>query len=225
MLILFCSVACLHINGRFYNKLSQYQPETLVAGVCYSYDIEDNEKVDENSKEFLDFGNFIVYNVMILFIIHPIWSMTTKILVAFGCIVFIQVGYYSLGLLGKMWHVHILPGLPFPVITFFTINIDDINSFCGHMNQFMISSFSFNSNFECNRIKKSSCTYCLCLSIFFIRSQSKYFFVNYYITKKMSFKVDSNFVLMKLFQNLLKVTSIKLFVSLIIKHILSLIQK
>jgi len=66
--------------------------------------------------------------------------MTTKILVAFGCIVFIQVGYYSIELIGKMWHVRILPGLPLPVITFslYAIIVDFfMNLFCGHMNEIM----------------------------------------------------------------------------------------
>ncbi len=72
MLILFCSVACLHFNGRFYETFLQYQSKVVIPDAYFSYDIEDNEEDDGNSKESLGLGDFTVYNLMILFIMRPI---------------------------------------------------------------------------------------------------------------------------------------------------------
>jgi len=76
--------------------------------------------------------------------------------------------------------------------TYFTINIGDIYSFCGHINTIMIvcspyqflmtSFFSFNSNFECSRIKKLLDM--LSLLVYLYSILVKIFFADYYATKK-----------------------------------------
>ncbi|CAF2808452.1 unnamed protein product [Rotaria sp. Silwood2] len=62
---------------------------------------------------------------------HPAWSIITKIFVALGCKVSILVGFYGTRLIGHMWHLHDMPGLPCPVVCFsmYTIIVDFIMNY------------------------------------------------------------------------------------------------
>jgi hypothetical protein len=55
---------------------------------------------------------------MVLFIQLPLWSMTTKILVVFGCIISIQIGQCGTICIRQLWRLVGVPGLPLPVIIF-----------------------------------------------------------------------------------------------------------
>jgi len=99
MLTCFFSYACLHISGLFYNVRAPKKSKGDVFTVYLPYDLEDSDEDVENPKECLGLGDFMVFNLMILFIIHPAWSMITKIFVALGCIVSIQIGYHVTGLI------------------------------------------------------------------------------------------------------------------------------
>jgi len=115
-------------------------------GLYYTYDIDDiyndkkNFKDDINAEEYLNrnkfdyksglvlgLGDFFVFNQMVLFILFPEWSLPTKILVAFGCIISIQIGQCCTAYIHQLWEVLFVPGLPLPVITFsmyaFILNI------------------------------------------------------------------------------------------------------
>jgi hypothetical protein len=131
MLTCFFSYACLHINGLYYNLRSPKKSKADVFSVYLPYDSEDSDEDDENPKTCLGLGDFIVFNLMILFIIYSAWSMITKTFVAFGCIISIQIGDHVTGLIGQMWHVRVMPGLPCSVISFslYTIIVDFIMNY------------------------------------------------------------------------------------------------
>ncbi len=82
----------------------------------FTYDIKDEE--NNNSKECLGLGDFNTFNLMLLSIMDPDWSVTTKMFVGFGCIICILVGDNGTRFIGKLWRTHIMPGLPFPVVVF-----------------------------------------------------------------------------------------------------------
>jgi len=77
----------------------------------------DYKKTDEN-RLFLGLGDFSIFNLMVLFILRPIWSLTTKILVTFGCIISIHVGQYGTLYIRRLSQRIGVPALPLPVITF-----------------------------------------------------------------------------------------------------------
>jgi len=67
----------------------------------------------------LGLGDFIFYNLMILFILSPLSSIEIKICVGIGCIIFIEIIRFD-----RFWNkIKARPGLPLSVITY-TILID-----------------------------------------------------------------------------------------------------
>jgi hypothetical protein len=157
-----CSCTTMHHRGNGYRIYKSWTSQPLLPGVFYTYDDDDMEKnkrsyiivefVDtekyfhENkfryerktydSRESLGLGDFFVFNLMILFILQPQWSITTKIFVVIGCIINIQVSEYGTSYLIQSWQLSGGPALPFPVIIYslyiiilnviiYAINIDD----------------------------------------------------------------------------------------------------
>ena len=84
----------------------------------YAENYLNNENLDYENRLFLGLGDFSVFNLMVLFIPLPTWSLTIKILVVFGCIISIQVGQCSTAYIHRLWQLAVVPGLPFSVITF-----------------------------------------------------------------------------------------------------------
>jgi len=131
MLIYFFSYACLHIRGLQYKGRPSVMSKAFRFNLYLPHDIEDNDADVKNPKEGLGLGDFMVFNLMILFIIHPAWSMITKIFVIFGCIVSIQIGFCWMRLIRQTWHLHAIPALPCSVISFslYTIIVDFIMNY------------------------------------------------------------------------------------------------
>jgi hypothetical protein len=76
------------------------------------------DKLDYQTGLFLGLGDFFVFNQMILFILLPLWSMITKILVVCGCIIAIQFGQCGTAYVHRLSKLSGVPGLTLPVITF-----------------------------------------------------------------------------------------------------------
>jgi len=83
----------------------------------------------------LGLGDFLFYNLMVLFILPPLSSIEMKICIGIGCIIFIQIGYIitirtSIYAKGNLF----IPALPLPVIAFsaymILLNVfrEDLNS-------------------------------------------------------------------------------------------------
>jgi hypothetical protein len=71
-----------------------------------------------NNDECLGLGDFLGFNLMILFLLQPQWLIATKIFVVIGCIISIQIGRCGTSRLIQIWQISDAPGLPFPVVTF-----------------------------------------------------------------------------------------------------------
>jgi len=67
----------------------------------------------------LGVGDFFYYNLMVLFLLSPLPPMTSKICVAIGGIICIQVGYMATIWIAALWNVeNSVPGIPLPVVTY-----------------------------------------------------------------------------------------------------------
>ncbi|CAF4511027.1 unnamed protein product [Rotaria socialis] len=108
------SVISLHYKGHFYN-ISSNLPRYDTYLPC---DIEDYDENDKSPKVSLDLGDFTIFNFMPFSIMHPAYSIITKIFVTLECIVFIQVDYNIKRLIARMWHLRGIPDLPCPVVFF-----------------------------------------------------------------------------------------------------------
>jgi hypothetical protein len=140
------SVASSHPDEHLRKILTNWSSNSSPSGAYYTYDIADiyeskennnydgfeveantesglnndqfhYEKTHEN-RLFLGVGDFFYFNLIVLFILHPIWSMTTKSLVVFGCIISIHVSQYSTMYIRRLWQLIDVPVLPLPMITF-----------------------------------------------------------------------------------------------------------
>ncbi len=133
MFILFyCSIACLHSHGRLHHTSFVIPSESpsldgllLEPGIYYVKDPTDI--MDDNYVPILGFGDFFFYNLMVLFVLPPLLPITTKICVAIGCIISVQVGYIVTIWIAAFWNVETpVPALPLPVIIYsiYTILVD-----------------------------------------------------------------------------------------------------
>jgi hypothetical protein len=121
---------CLHPNGRFYNL---NLPEELLktdlqipTGVYSTWDLDDNELEEETEQRTVGHGDFYFYNLMLLLILPPLSSMTTKVLVTIGYIIIVHIGSETTFRLGLPYNKHNLPGVPLPVaaVTMYAIILD-----------------------------------------------------------------------------------------------------
>jgi len=111
------SFLCLHHRGHLHTPSSNVRtlnskhfcrPDTYYVG-------------DANSKTItrIGLGDFFIYNTLLLLVLSPLSSMTTKILVTFGCIVSVQIGYVGTRVLfNRLWKNITVPALPLPLIAF-----------------------------------------------------------------------------------------------------------
>ncbi len=149
-----CSYTNLHHRGDAYRICKNWTSQPLLPGIFYTYDDDDMEKnkrsyineefVDDkkylhenkfiykrkthSNGEYIGLGDFFDFNLMVLFILQPQWSITIKIFVVIGCIISIQVGKCGTSRLIQIWQLRGAPALPFPVVTFslYTIILDVI---------------------------------------------------------------------------------------------------
>jgi len=121
---------CLHPNGRFYNL---NLPEELLktdlqipTGVYSTWDLDDNELEEETEQRIVGHGDFYFYNLMLLLILPPLSSMTTKVLVTIGYIIIVHICSETTFRLGFLYNKHNLPGVPLPVavVTMYAIILD-----------------------------------------------------------------------------------------------------
>ncbi len=145
LFISYYSYTSLYHHGDGYKTLRNWNTNSPIPGFFYTYeddDIKKNNNKKIKNKEFVDdqrylhktkfnykrknwidvdilgLGDFFFFNLMILFIIQPEWSITTKFFVVCGCITSIQVGHYGTLHLLKICQLNNGPALPFPVVTF-----------------------------------------------------------------------------------------------------------
>jgi hypothetical protein len=71
-----------------------------------------------NGGRLLGFGDFLIYNVLLLLILSLFPSTEVKEWVAFGFIVSIIIGQLGTYYLEQVWKAKAMPGLPLPVISF-----------------------------------------------------------------------------------------------------------
>ena len=81
----------------------------------YTHDIEDGLEACKGA-ESLGEGDFIFYNLLLLWILPPLSSTTIQICVLFGLIIFVQIGLELTSQFGYLWKEPIMPALLFPVI-------------------------------------------------------------------------------------------------------------
>ncbi len=99
----------------------------LEPGTYYVKDPTDDIMDEDNYVPILGLGDLFFYNLMVLFVLPPLLPITTKICVAIGCIISVQVGYMVTIWIAAFWNVETpVPALPLPVIIYsiYTILVD-----------------------------------------------------------------------------------------------------
>jgi len=104
---------------------------TAPCGLYCLYDINElNDDVENQDKYnwFLGWGDFHVFNLLLLLIIPTNSSITIRICVAFGCIVIVQLADMCTSYILHYSDLQILPALPLPTIaaTAYAIAVDAI---------------------------------------------------------------------------------------------------
>jgi len=144
LFILRFSYLCFHPHGRLYKILKTRTSNSPVLGYYCSHEVNDIKKKKSNSegKKFVDdekylhknkfnykrknrktvvslgLDDFFIYNLMMLLMLQPEWLLLTKILLVFGCIISVQVGYCATIFIRRSWSPDGTPAIPFPVVTF-----------------------------------------------------------------------------------------------------------
>jgi hypothetical protein len=109
------SFVCLHHQGRLYDSHSTN--ETFVPTKKYHKRVYYVEGADKwNTSASLDFGEFFVYNMLVLLVLPPSSSIITQICVTFGSIISIQVGCFLTDWLCYLVGNFSAPRIPIPVI-------------------------------------------------------------------------------------------------------------
>jgi len=65
----------------------------------------------------LGFGDFVVYNLLVLYALPPSSSITTKMCLTFVCIISVHIGFWLTHWLRSLVNKLTVPGVPMPVIT------------------------------------------------------------------------------------------------------------
>ncbi|UJR22358.1 hypothetical protein I4U23_025420 [Adineta vaga] len=136
--------ACLHIHGRLRNMMNNSSMKYLMPTYpkfpvfhFYSHDIEDG--IDMKDCSALAYGDFLMYNLVLLWLLSPLTSTTIQILILFGFTINIQIGLILTDWIGYHWKVRLVPGYPLPVIfgsayaliidfILKSLNIDNVNT-------------------------------------------------------------------------------------------------
>jgi hypothetical protein len=129
-----CSIDCLHPRGRFRNLTSVVSSESSLSNGLFLengfyYVIDPRNDITKTYKyiPMIGLGDFFYYNLMLLFLLQPPLPMTTKIYMAIGVIISVEVGYMATIWISIFRNVeNAAPGLPLPVITYsiYTILVD-----------------------------------------------------------------------------------------------------
>jgi len=84
-------------------------------GFYYNWNFDDNES--DQKRECLGLGDFGVYNCMLLFVLPPMSSMTTKICIVIGHIIAVQIGREATDRIAILSKNSTQPAVPLPVVT------------------------------------------------------------------------------------------------------------
>ncbi|CAF1413848.1 unnamed protein product [Rotaria magnacalcarata] len=117
--IIYCLHPRYHIeSSRILDELSTDGTPSLV-GFYYTWNFDDDELVDrKNNRSSLGIGDFLIFNLMLLLIVPSGSSMTTKVCIAIGHIIAIQIGQIATSWFGCYFNQYLLPALPLPVVCF-----------------------------------------------------------------------------------------------------------
>jgi hypothetical protein len=115
-------------NRRILDELSTNDIPSLI-GFYHNWNFDDDDESDQkNNRESLGLGDFQIFNLMLLLILSPVSSMTTKIYITIGHIIAIQIGQEATDRLGRFYNQCLQPALPLPVI-FFSLYAILLNTF------------------------------------------------------------------------------------------------
>ena len=81
----------------------------------YSYDIEDGIDATKDLSG-LGGGDFVSYNVLLLWVLPPSPSITIQLCVLFGFLIIIQIAIMTTDWIGSLWKEWVMPGVPVPVV-------------------------------------------------------------------------------------------------------------
>ncbi|CAF3419174.1 unnamed protein product [Rotaria socialis] len=88
-----------------------------IIGFCYTWNFDDNETDQtQNNRASLGTSDFLILNLMLLLILPPVSSMATKVYVAIGHIIAIQIDQKGTSRFGCSFNQYLLSALPLPVI-------------------------------------------------------------------------------------------------------------
>ncbi len=110
------------MKGRLYKrkpfkKISKDVP-SVPCGFYYTWDVYDNRSYRHGDRSALGLGDFVMFNVMLLFVLNPLLSIIANICIAIGHVIAIQIGQRITHRLGIRYNQYSQPGLPLPAITF-----------------------------------------------------------------------------------------------------------
>ncbi|CAF4888147.1 unnamed protein product [Rotaria socialis] len=113
-------IRCLHPKNSIYstkilNELSTDGKPSLI-GFYYSWNFDDNESDQSNSRACLGLADFAIFNFMLLLILPPLSSARTKVYITIGHIIAVQIGQELTNHLECMYNQWVQPGVPLPVI-------------------------------------------------------------------------------------------------------------
>jgi hypothetical protein len=91
-----------------------YEYARLPPGLYITHELDHDDPDDD--QESIGFGDFIVYNWMLLFILPPFISIQERILVLIGHIISVQMGFWMTRSLGHYWQSKRLPAVPCSVV-------------------------------------------------------------------------------------------------------------
>lgn len=116
ILLFYFSFTCLQHDGELYTPVWTHQAftERKKCRSRYYYTKGVNKwKIGAS----LGSGDFLIYNILILFALSPSLSLITKICVTFGSIISVQIGCLLTSLLRQLANKSSAPGVPLSVIT------------------------------------------------------------------------------------------------------------
>lgn len=96
--------------------LSQDVP-ALNAQVYTTADFDNNELNQKNDDQNLGLGDFLVFNLMLLFVLPSSSTIFIQICVGIGCVIIINIGQVVANTLAKFFQQSSYPAVPLPVIT------------------------------------------------------------------------------------------------------------
>ncbi len=87
-------------------------------GFYYTWDVHDNRSYRHGDRSALGLGDFVMFNIMLLFVLNPLLSIIANICITIAHVIAIQIGQRITYLLGIRYNQCSQPGLPLPAITF-----------------------------------------------------------------------------------------------------------